>query len=161
MPRPLISLKARALRYLSAREHSRIELARKLAPHAQENDNIEQLLDALEAEKWLSQSRFCDSLLNRRTKRFGNDRILAELQSHGVAGDALADVKAALADGECARASDVWRRKFGTVAKDSATRAKQTRFLQQRGFSHWAIRAALASSPGSDATCSPTGDEAF
>ncbi len=145
MPRPVISLKARALRYLSAREHSRIELSRKLARHAQETDNVEQLLDALEAAKLLSQSRFCDSLINRRAKRFGNSRILAELQSHGIAGDALADVKAGLADGEIARACDVWQRKFGAVATDQAARAKQMRFLQQRGFSHRAIRAAMAS----------------
>ena len=149
MARPVISLKARALRYLSAREHSRLELSRKLARYAQEGDDVAQLLDALEAAKLLSQARFCDSLINRRSKRFGNSRILAELQSHGVGGDALADVKAGLADGETARAYEVWQRRFGAVgavSTDAAARAKQIRFMLQRGFSHRVIRAAMDSS---------------
>jgi len=144
MARPSISLKARALRYLSAREHSRIELSRKLARYAQEGDDIEQLLDSLEAAKFLSQTRFCDSLINRRAKRFGNSRILAELQSHGVSGQDLSSAKAGLADGEIARACEVWQRKFGHGGTEPADRAKQMRFMQQRGFSHRAIKAAMA-----------------
>ena len=151
MARPAISLKARALRYLSAREHSRSELARKLARHAQEDDDVEQLLDWLEASKFLSQARFCESLVNRRAKRFGNSRILAELQSHGVGSAALADVRADLVSGETARAVEVWQRKFGSPGVDTAARAKQMRFLMQRGFSHQAIRVAMASAPVDDA----------
>ena len=59
-----VSLKARALRYLSAREHSRQELGRKLARYAQEGDDVEALLDTLEAAKFLSQSRFSESLVH-------------------------------------------------------------------------------------------------
>jgi regulatory protein len=101
------------------------------------------LLDFLEKNNWLSQERFCESLLNRRSARFGNNRIMAELQSHGVNGEALAGLKAGLADSEAARASDVWRRKFGTVATDAAERSKQMRFLLQRGFSQRAARIAM------------------
>lgn len=138
-----ISLKARALRYLSAREHSRQELAHKLARYAQESDDIEALLDALEAANLLSQSRFSESLVNRRSARFGNSRILSELQSHGIAGDALHQIKTDLAQDEVARACEVWRRKFGRLATDASERAKQMRFLQQRGFSHKAIQVAM------------------
>lgn len=138
-----ISLKARALRYLSAREHSRQELARKLSRYAQESDDIEALLDGLEAANFLSQSRFSESLVHRRAARFGNSRILSELQSHGIEGDALHQIKTSLAQDEVARACEVWRRKFGHLAIDPSERAKQMRFLQQRGFSHRAIQAAL------------------
>lgn len=138
-----ISLKARALRYLSAREHSRQELARKLSRHAQESDDIEALLDGLEAANLLSQARFSESLVHRRAARFGNSRILSELQSHGIEGDALHQIKANLVRDEVARACEVWRRKFGRLAVDASERAKQMRFLQQRGFSHHAIQAAL------------------
>jgi regulatory protein len=152
MARPFITLEARALRHLAAREHSRVELARKLAPHAQDADAVEQLLDSLEAAKLLSQSRFCESLLHRRVQRFGNNRILAELQGHGIAGQELDTVKAALVDGEAARACAVWQRKFGAAATatDAAECARQMRFLQQRGFSRQAIRAAMQSSPADD-----------
>lgn len=137
-----ISLKARALRYLSAREHSRQELMRKLSRYAQESDDLEALLDGLEAANLLSQSRFSESLVHRRAARFGNNRILSELQSHGIEGDALHQIKINLAQDEVARAAEVWRRKFGRVAIDVIERAKQMRFLQQRGFSHRAIQAA-------------------
>ena len=78
-----ISLKARALRYLSAREHSRQELGRKLARYAQEGDDVEALLDTLEAAKFLSQSRFSESLVtgdpHNDTLRFAG-KLHAELK---------------------------------------------------------------------------------
>ncbi|HJV50426.1 MAG TPA: recombination regulator RecX [Noviherbaspirillum sp.] len=138
-----MSLKARALKYLSAREHSRLELARKLARYAQENDDIDALLDSLEAAKLLSQSRFSESLVHRRAARFGNSRILSELQSHGIEGHALDDIKASLAQDEAARAREVWKKKFKQAPADAAERAKQMRFLQQRGFSMSAIQSAM------------------
>lgn len=150
MAKPQMSLKARALKYLSAREHSRIELARKLGRYAQEGDDVEALLDWLETSKFLSESRFSESLVHRRAARFGNQRILSELQTHGIAGEALGEIKAGLSESESARALEVWRRKFGTPAADAAERAKQMRFLQQRGFSQSAIRAALRGAPDDD-----------
>lgn len=143
MPAPKPSLKARALRYLAAREHSRLELARKLSRHAQEGDDVEALLDALQAANLLSEARFSESLIHRRAARFGNGRILSELQSHGIAGSELEAAKAGLARDEAARARAVWRRKFPEPAVDAAQQAKQVRFLLQRGFSSQAIRAAM------------------
>ena len=138
-----VSLKARALRYLSTREHSRVELARKLARHAREGDDVDALLDELEAAKFLSQERFAEALVHRRSARFGNSRILRELKDHDVDGDALAEIKSDLEQDEAARATEVWRKKFKQAPATENERAKQMRFLQQRGFSHGAIRAAL------------------
>ncbi|MBI1891631.1 MAG: recombination regulator RecX [Burkholderiales bacterium] len=146
MAKPQISLKARALRYLAAREHSRLELARKLARYAQETDDVNALLDFLEAKKYLSQERFSESLVNRRAARFGNSRIMSELQSHGIKRESLVNLQANLMENEEARAREVWLRKFGREPADAAERAKQVRFLQQRGFSHRAIRAAMQNS---------------
>lgn len=138
-----MSLKARALKYLSAREHSRLELTRKLSRYAQEGDDVEALLDQLEAAKFLSQSRFSESLVHRRAARFGNNRILSELQTHGIDSAELDGIKANLSQDEAARACEVWRKRFGRPPVDAADRAKQMRFLQQRGFSHGAIQAAM------------------
>ncbi|SDE56247.1 regulatory protein [Massilia sp. PDC64] len=143
MPRQQLSLKARALKYLSTREHSRLELARKLSRYAEEGDDVEALLDFLEKNNWLSQERFAESLVNRRAGRYGNARVLSELQQHGVKGDALDELKSELKESETARARDVWRRKFGRVPQDAEERSKQMRFLLQRGFSQNAVRAAL------------------
>ena len=141
--RPKLSLKGRALRYLSMREHSRLELGRKLSRYAEEGDDVDALLDFLEKNNWLSQERFSESLVHRRSARFGNSRIMAELQSHGVGGEALQEVKAELADTEMKRARDLWRRRFGEVATDPAGRNKQMRFLMQRGFTQRAVFTAL------------------
>jgi regulatory protein len=143
MAKQQLSLKARALKYLSAREHSRLELKRKLTRYAQENEDVDALLDALEAAKFLSQSRFSESLVYRRAARFGNSRILSELQSHGIKGEALTNIKLGLAQDEVSRAKEVLQRKFDHVPADAKERAKQMRFLQQRGFSLGAIQAAM------------------
>ena len=150
MPAPQLSLKGRALRYLSMREHSRLELGRKLARYAEEGDDVEALLDFLEKNNWLSQERFAESLINRRAARFGNSRVMAELKSHGLKGEALDELKVGLADSETARATEVWQRKFGAVAPDAAGRAKQMRFLLQRGFSQRAARIAMQGGPEDD-----------
>lgn len=133
--RPARTLKGRAVAYLSRREYSRAELARKLTPHADESDDVESLLDALERENWLSDSRFAESLVHRRASRVGSARIISELKRHAV-GDALVEsVGARLRESEFERAQSVWRKKFGAVPQTQAERAKQARFLAMRGFS--------------------------
>ncbi len=140
MPARKPSLKARALRYLSAREHSRQELAQKLSRHAEEGDDIDAVLDWLQAQNFLSEERFAESLVNRRAARFGSSRILAELQRHGLADATVADLRDALVADEPERAWQVWQKKFTAPAADAAEAARQMRFLQQRGFSHHAIK---------------------
>jgi len=156
-----LSLKNRALRFLSLREHSRLELGRKLARYAEEGEDIEALLDFLEQKRLLSCERFSESLIRRRSESYGNQRILAELQTHGLDPQLLAQSKADLEESEVARACAVWQKKFGQssvtlgdhstdpATTDSAEtlsqdqRAKQIRYLMQRGFSGKAIKAAL------------------
>ena len=83
MRAPVLSLKGRALRYLSQREHSRFELRRKLSKYAEEGDDVDALLDFLEKNNWLSQERFAESLVNRKASRYGDSRVMAELKNHG------------------------------------------------------------------------------
>ena len=138
-----ISLKARALRFLSTREHSRIELERKLTPHVQEGEDVNAVLDFLENAKYLSNERFSESLVNRRQERFGNQKILAELQSHGLASSDMEQLKQSLADSEVGRAIEVLHRKYPDVPNNHLEKSKQMKFLQQRGFSMRAITAAI------------------
>ncbi|KWC74570.1 recombinase RecX [Burkholderia cepacia] len=133
--KPPRSLKGRALGYLSRREYSRTELARKLAPYVGEDESVEPVLDALEKDGWLSDARFAESLVHRRASRVGVARIVSELKRHAV-GDALVEeVNAQLRETEWARAQAVWRKKFGALPQTPAERAKQARFLAARGFS--------------------------
>ncbi|KVU18655.1 recombinase RecX [Burkholderia ubonensis] len=133
--KPARSLKGRALGYLSRREYSRAELARKLAPYAGEDESVEPVLDALEQEGWLSDARFAESLVHRRASRVGAARIVNELKRHAVGDTLVEEVGAQLRETEWARAQAVWRKKFGALPHTPAERAKQARFLTARGFS--------------------------
>ncbi|MCC8403562.1 recombination regulator RecX [Paraburkholderia sp. MMS20-SJTN17] len=133
--RPVRSLKARALGYLSRREYSRAELARKLKPYVEETDSLDTVLDSLEAENWLSDSRFAESLVHRRASRLGTSRILGELKQHALNPALVEEASAQLRETELARAQAVWRKKFGELPQTPAERAKQARFLASRGFS--------------------------
>lgn len=141
--RPARSLKARAIDYLSRREYSRAELTRKLAPFVEEGDALDPLLDSLEREGWLSDVRFAESLMNRRSARMGASRIVSELRQHGLDQSLIESVGSQLRDTERARALAVWRKKFGQLPQSPADRARQARFLAMRGFSHTTIAQVL------------------
>ncbi|CAN7726133.1 recombination regulator RecX [Caballeronia sp. LjRoot29] len=131
---PQLSLRGRALGYLSRREHSRAELSRKLTPHLDEGDSLDTLLDALEQEGWLSNERFVESVVHRRGTRLGTNRIVHELKRNGIDETLIQDAGAELNKTELARARDVWSKKFGELPTTPAERAKQARFLATRGF---------------------------
>jgi regulatory protein len=137
--RPTRSLKGRALGYLSRREHSRAELSRKLQPFVEEGDSLDTLLDSLEQEGWLSDSRFTESLVHRRASRLGANRIVGELKRQGVGSTLIEETAAQLRDTELARAYAVWQKKYGQLPETPAERAKQARFLISRGFSQTVV----------------------
>jgi len=137
------SLKMRAVGYLSRREHAREELARKLAPHAEDPDEVATVLDALEKEGWLSTERFAQSLVHRRASRQGAARIVQELRQHGVDDNQVAELRDQLRATEYDRALEVWKKRFGAKPDDRAAYAKQARFLASRGFAHDVIRRIL------------------
>lgn len=183
-----LSLKARALQALALREHSRSELRQKLlrggwngaawANPSAEGDGdpsarsaeVDTLLDELQANGLLCESRFIESRVHARAARFGNRRIQAELARHGLRVDQ--ETASQLQGSEFERARQVWQRRFGgrgtgspaacpdalddpnmpnageagteaalsSTAARSAERARQVRFLAARGFTPEVIR---------------------
>lgn len=138
--RPTLSLKGRALRYLSAREHSRFELARKLSPHTDNPDELERVLDELQARGFLSDARFVESVLHRRAPRLGAARVKQELQAKGVAPEQVREAVQSLQGTELERARAVWAQRFGGPAADAREHARQVRFLLARGFAGEVVR---------------------
>ena len=130
-----LSLKGRALRLLSQREHSRAELVRKLTPHEEVPGELAQTLDDLQAKGFIDETRVLESVLNHRAAKLGNGRIKQELQAKGLAPAAITQAMLNLKDSELARAQVVWQKKFGKPATDANERAKHYRFLLTRGFS--------------------------
>ena len=134
------SLKGRALRLLSGREHSRAELERKLKSFETEPGTLGQALDELEAKGFISEQRVIESVLNRRAAKLGTARIRQELQGKGLDPQAVSAALTSLQTSERARALDVWRKKFGAPPQDAQAAAKQMRFLAARGFGAEIIR---------------------
>jgi regulatory protein len=129
------SLRERALRLLARREHSRAELARKLAAHSADPGEVERVLDDLEGRGWLSERRVVEQLVHARRSRYGARRIERDLRQKGVTDDAISAALAGLKGGELDAAREVWRKKFGgRQPRRPADRARQVRFLQGRGF---------------------------
>jgi regulatory protein len=99
---------------------------------------VDQLLDWLAANNYLSETRFVESRVNARSRKQGTLRIKLELSRHGLALEP--EQAATLRETEFARAQALWQRKFGEVAADARLRAKQARFLAARGFAPDVVR---------------------
>ncbi|MCD0421008.1 recombination regulator RecX [Rubrivivax sp. JA1024] len=149
------SLKGRALRYLAQREHSRAELERKLARHAEDGpdasaaERIARALDELQAAGLLSEARVAESVLTQGA-RFGSRRLRQTLQAKGLAPELVSQTLEQARSTELDRAREVWRRRFGSVPADAAGRAKQMRFLAGRGFDGDVIRRVVPSIGAAD-----------
>jgi regulatory protein len=134
------SLKGRALRLLSQREHSRAELERKLAPHETVPGELAKALDELQTRDFLNDGRAIESVVHRRAGKWGTAKVQQELIAKGLIGEAVAHALANLKDTELSRAREVWRKKFGSPPPDPQTRAKHMRFLLTRGFNAEVVR---------------------
>jgi regulatory protein len=132
-PASAAELKARALRYLARREHSRAELARKLLPFAESQQLLEGLLSELEGRKLLSNHRFAEMRTHILSRKYGAAKIRQDLKSKGVPDELVDSVSA---EGELERGREILRRKYKTPATTREERAKRMRFLQGRGFSN-------------------------
>jgi regulatory protein len=125
-------LKARALRHLVRREHSRAELARKLGPHAASAAALEQVLDLLLSKRQQSDERYAEERSRVLSRKYGAALIRHDLRAKGIAEDILRSVSAA---GELERARAILKRKYRSAATTPQERARRARFLQGRGFS--------------------------
>jgi regulatory protein len=134
------SLKGRALRLLSQREHSRIELERKLAQHEEVAGELAKALDELQARDFINDTRAVESVVHRRANKLGMARVKQELAAKGLSGETVAAALEGLRETELSRAREVWRKKFDQPATDAQERAKQVRFLMTRGFNAEVVR---------------------
>ena len=134
------SLKGRALRLLSQREHSRTELERKLVQHEEVPGELAKALDELQARDFINDARAVESVVHRRAAKLGAARVKQELAAKGLSGDTVAAALEGLRETELSRAREVWQKKFDQPAADVQERAKQVRFLLTRGFNAEVVR---------------------
>ena len=137
------SLKTRALGYLARREHSRLELKKKLEPHAKNSEELSSLLDTLEQRGFLSAERMLEQVIHMRKSKFGSQRIVHELREKGIAENLIAAALPNIRETEQESAREVWRKKFGTMPADAKELGRQMRFLMGRGFTAEVIHQVL------------------
>ena len=142
----------RALGLLTRREHSRKELARKLAVRGVAADEAGAAIDRLAAAGWQDDRRFAESLVRGRAgSGYGPLRIRAELATHGLDRDAIAAAMDSYEGDFADNARDLVGRRHGPGgARDPATRRKAADLLLRRGFAMEQVRAALQDLPGQD-----------
>jgi len=131
-PDSAVELRARALRLLARREHSRSELGRKLSRHAESGAALEVLLTDLEERKQLSNERFAAERARVLSRKYGAARIRQDLKAKGLDRETIDRVSS---EGELERARAILERKYRLPAASREERAKRMRFLQSRGFS--------------------------
>jgi regulatory protein len=157
--RPVRSLRARAISLLARRDHSRAELRARLtrmrieADAASEidgggpRDAVELLLDELAAEGYLSDDRYAQGVVARKSATHSRRAIAETLKAHGVARDAVQSALAAHDIDDATVLRELWQRRFGTPPRDDRERARHVRFLQSRGFEVSAIMRFLRALP--------------
>ena len=145
--KPALSLRERALGYLSRREYSYKELQQKLQGYAEEQDDLPALLEDFKKRGWLSEERYTEQIVHARKGKFGSLRIAHELREHGVAEDLVVKAVAEVKSDEVANARAICRKKFDAPPTTREQWAKQARFLQSRGFSFDVIKQVLRDDP--------------
>ena len=125
-----------AVGLLARREHSVLEISRKLQQRGFDEATIVDAVDKLQANNLLSDERFTETYINMRKHRgYGPLRIEQELRERGV--------DATLIDDLLDKNDRQWRvimnqqysKKYGDLpAGDYAERAKRARYLHGRGF---------------------------
>ena len=130
---------------MARREHSRLELQRKLKARGHDAAEVSGVLDELAERHLQSDERYVEVYVRSRAARgYGPQRIALELKQRGLAVEV---VRAALATSDCdwlalARRADA--RKFGdSPGRGPLELACRRKHLEYRGFAAEQIRATL------------------
>lgn len=125
-----------ALRLLTRREHSKRELEQKLAQRNFTPDDIQSIVENLINTGLQSDARFAESFTRyRQNKGQGPLRIRLELKARGISDEIIEEVVNITDNAWFMLVRKAWQRHFkGRLPLTPPERAKQTRFLYQRGF---------------------------
>lgn len=142
--RPQKCLRARAMDILSRQEISRVGLKRKLAPHAESEEELEKVLDEFAERNWQSDERYAEAYIHSKSRQHGKLRLQQALAQQGIDADISREFMPDK-ESELQTAIQVLRKKFKQPSRDLKEKQKQIRFLAYRGFDMGTIQAALKS----------------
>ena len=130
---------------MARRDYATAELRDKLVSQGHSRDSVDEALRVLTEEGLLSDGRFVESFVRSRVaKGYGPVRIRHELQQRAVDEDLVVECLDLYRSEWSSRVAAVRRKRFGTPPpRDAKERARQSRFLQYRGFTPDQIQALL------------------
>ncbi len=139
-----VSIRRSAMNLLARREHGHVELARKLRLRGADAEMIEVELQRLTEDGLLSEERYLESYIRSRANAGrGPMRIREELTQRGLARELVECALAEAVTDWQAQMEDLWQRRFSGQIVDLKDKAKQSRFLAQRGYAVEDIRRLL------------------
>jgi regulatory protein len=133
----IVSIRRKAMDLLARREHSALELRRKLLSREFDEATVDEVLARLQHDRLQSDERFTESYVHHRVNAgVGPLKIRQELLQRGIGDDLAQQYLDSMSDQWDEMMAQQRVRKFGeTIPQDLKDRMKQARFLQNRGFS--------------------------
>src|SRR3989344_4408876 len=132
-----ITVYEKALALLARREHTEIELLRKLKARHAPPSLITKTLQRLKQEGFLSHARFAEAYVRMRYQAgFGPQRIALELHERGVEPHYQTSFLHSISPEEWKeKLTELCQKKFnGKTPANASEKAKQMRFFYGRGF---------------------------
>ena len=134
-------IKVKALSFLARREHSRLELLRKLSQQFSARELINEVLDELSEQGYQSDDRFTEMYIRTKIRAgYGPFRIKIELREKGVCESTVLSVLDRQMIDWFDLAKQAMQKRFGDLADNLEKeeyikqRAKQARYLKNKGF---------------------------
>jgi len=134
-----------SIRMLVSREHSCFELKTKLKNKGHSTEDIEEVIDRLLKDKYLDDARFAETFVLSKSKRgIGPIKIQLELQQRSVDSSLIDEYLDFNQPDWFECAIEVRSKRFGeSLPVEANEKAKQMRFLQQRGFTQKQIMSVI------------------
>jgi regulatory protein len=129
-------VRRKALDLLARRDHAGTELKLKLIKKGYNQTVVDEVIKALETSGLINAARLAESYTHfRRQKGFGPRRIAMELQAKGVDEAVIAEQVKITDNAWLIDIRALWNKHFkGRQPADKLQRARQLRFLHNRGF---------------------------
>ncbi len=133
------TIRERAIGLLARREHSRVELERKLTQKGFATQDVEPVLDWLEASDLQNDKRFVEAYVYARCRAgYGPLRIQLELRARGLGENLIDEQLSFSVEDWRPKLKALWQRRYLDRVLKPQEKAKALRFFLNRGFlSEW------------------------
>lgn len=135
----------RAAKLLGARDYTQKEIVQRLKAAAYDEATVARVMAALDAHQFVSDERYAQHYVERKSARYGRMRLYQELQRKGVSEQTAKEALAALPKDDELNAARKQAKKLVQRGRctDAPSRQKALAALARRGFSFSVAKQAL------------------